>query len=213
MPRKGYSLQERDRVREALLREGRRVFAAKGFKDSTLNEVFESVGISKTFFYRFFTTKGQFARDVVCYQQPLIAAFLRETMTRPGDDDFRSRLRKFYLDVCDPKSGFFVPMIQDFQSMRHRATTEELVLYRECLRSYAVDLMAAMSIPKGEFEPSIFFNMFMHPMLVRFSIGGTYGLCEPLSHVDEFECVTEALADFLVKHGAKVTQEKSEERV
>ena len=209
MPRKGYSLQERDRIREALLNEGQRVLSRKGFKATTLDEVFEAVGISKTFFYKFFSSKEQFAREVVVHQQPLFVDFLQTTMSRKDGGAFAQRLKRFYLDICDSKSGFFVPTVPDFQSMRKRATIDEQCLYRECLRSYGADLMKVLGIPADAIESSIFFNLFMQPILVKASMGGINGLCEPLSHVDQFNCVIEVISDFFIKRGASVTESQA----
>ena len=54
MPRKAYSEQERERVREALLAAALQHIAAHGLKHASVETICAEVGISKTFFYSFF---------------------------------------------------------------------------------------------------------------------------------------------------------------
>lgn len=50
MAKKSYSVEERQQIRQALLEIGRQLFSQQGCRHTTLPQIYEQVGISKTFF-------------------------------------------------------------------------------------------------------------------------------------------------------------------
>ena len=75
MPRKAYSEQERERVREALLAAALQHIAAHGLKHASVETICAEVGISKTFFYSFFPSKEALVLQALSYQQQKLLAF------------------------------------------------------------------------------------------------------------------------------------------
>ena len=59
MARKSYSDEERERIREALLTTVLQCIADRGLTHSSINVLCRKVGISKTFFYSFFSSKEE----------------------------------------------------------------------------------------------------------------------------------------------------------
>lgn len=58
MSRKAYTQEERESIRTSMLRRSARVFAEKGLRNASLEDIYSPEGISKTFFYSFFPSKN-----------------------------------------------------------------------------------------------------------------------------------------------------------
>lgn len=57
--------QERERVRDALVREGQRLFEQYGLQKTTIDEIVAAAGISKGSFYLFFRSKKELYFEIV----------------------------------------------------------------------------------------------------------------------------------------------------
>lgn len=57
MPKVGYSEEERERIREALITTALALMARQGIQHTTVEQIYRAVGISRTFFYTFFPAK------------------------------------------------------------------------------------------------------------------------------------------------------------
>ena len=57
MPRVAYSEKDKERIRTALITVGLELMAKQGIQHTTVEQVYKKVGISRTFFYSFFSTK------------------------------------------------------------------------------------------------------------------------------------------------------------
>ena len=57
MPRVAYSDKEREQIRERLVIAALTMMASQGIQHTTIEQIYQAVGISRTFFYSFFPTK------------------------------------------------------------------------------------------------------------------------------------------------------------
>ena len=57
MPKVAYSEEDRERIRTQLVVVGLELMAKQGIQHTTVEQVYKKVGISRTFFYSFFSTK------------------------------------------------------------------------------------------------------------------------------------------------------------
>ena len=57
MPKVAYSEEDRERIRTQLVAVGLELMAKQGIQHTTVEQVYKKVGISRTFFYSFFSTK------------------------------------------------------------------------------------------------------------------------------------------------------------
>ena len=57
MPKVAYSEEEREQIREALVATALEEMARQGIQHTTVEQIYKKVGISRTFFYSFFSTK------------------------------------------------------------------------------------------------------------------------------------------------------------
>lgn len=74
MARKSYSDKEREQVKEALLITVLESIVNQGLVHSSIAILCEKVGISKTFFYSFFSSKEELVMQALRYQQPTQAS-------------------------------------------------------------------------------------------------------------------------------------------
>lgn len=86
---RGFSDEERERIREELVRTGRELFLQYGPEKTNVADVTEPVGIAKSTFYRFFDSKSELYFEI----------FLRER------DEFLERLRDELDGVEDAETG------------------------------------------------------------------------------------------------------------
>lgn len=86
---RGFSDEERDRIREELVQTGRELFLRYGPEKTNVADVTEPVGIAKSTFYRFFDSKSELYFEI----------FLRER------DEFLEGLRRELDGVEDAETG------------------------------------------------------------------------------------------------------------
>ena len=84
MARKAYSDEEREQVKQALMATMIRCIADRGLIHSSIDVVCREVGISKTFFYSFFSSKEELVLHALRYQQPQLLNHARSLMEDPG---------------------------------------------------------------------------------------------------------------------------------
>ena len=70
MARKAYSEEDRVQVRNALMTTMIQCIADRGLIHSSIDVLCRKVGISKTFFYSFFSSKEELVLYALRYQQP-----------------------------------------------------------------------------------------------------------------------------------------------
>lgn len=80
MPKVAYSEEERDRIRSALITTALDLMAHQGIQHTTVEQIYRSVGISRTFFYTFFPSKEDLIVETLYLQQPRILAYAKRLM-------------------------------------------------------------------------------------------------------------------------------------
>lgn len=83
MPRVAYSLEEKQRLRQELVAVALELMAKQGIQHTTVEQIYQKVGISRSFFYSFFPTKEDLVVEALYLQQPRILAYAKKTDGRP----------------------------------------------------------------------------------------------------------------------------------
>ena len=83
MPKVAYSEEDRQRIREALVAAALELMARQGIQHTTVEQIYKTVGISRTFFYTFFPTKEDLIVEALYLQQPRILAYARSLAEDP----------------------------------------------------------------------------------------------------------------------------------
>ncbi len=80
-----FTEREKIRLRQKMLRSARRLFAQKGLKKTSLEEITTSVGIAKSTFYLFFESKEALFLDVLAEDGPVVEAHLQAELNQAID--------------------------------------------------------------------------------------------------------------------------------
>jgi AcrR family transcriptional regulator len=83
---RGFSGAERERIRGRLYEEGERLFAARGVRRTTVDEIARAAGIAKGSFYRFAASKEEFFFDLLEHAEAGIRAEIEQALARAGAD-------------------------------------------------------------------------------------------------------------------------------
>jgi AcrR family transcriptional regulator len=83
---RGFTDEERDRIRKELLAAGRELFTRYGLKKTTLRELTEPLGIAKSSFYIFFDSKEALYWELLLAEGPEIEARVRAAVDAAGDE-------------------------------------------------------------------------------------------------------------------------------
>ena len=78
MPRVAYSLEEKQRLRQELVAVALELMAKQGIQHTTVEQIYQKVGISRSFFYSFFPTKEDLVVEALYLQQPRILAYAKK---------------------------------------------------------------------------------------------------------------------------------------
>ena len=99
MPRVSYSEEDRERIRAALISVGLELMAKQGIQHTTVEQVYKKVGISRSFFYSFFSTKEDLVLETLYWQQPKVIEYVQKLMADPALS-WREAVKKFLHDCC-----------------------------------------------------------------------------------------------------------------
>ena len=118
MPRKVYSDEEREQVKEALMSTVIQCIVERGLIHSSIETLCRKVGISKTFFYSFFPSKEELVLHALRYQQPRLLDYARQLMEDPALT-WRAGVETFLKNCCyGTKNGVAVLSIEEEQQVR-----------------------------------------------------------------------------------------------
>ena len=137
MARKAYSDEERAQVKEALMVTMIRCIADRGLIHSSIDVLCRKVGISKTFFYSFFSSKEELVLHALRYQQPRLLDYARQLIEDPALS-WRAGVEIFLKNCCyGAKSGVAVLSIEEEQRIFRPSDRTRSVFMGNCSPSLA----------------------------------------------------------------------------
>lgn len=117
MARKSYSDLEKEQVKTALLTTVLQCVLDRGLPHSSINVLCKKVGISKTFFYSFFSSKEELVLHALRYQQPKLLSYAQQLMDDP-QLSWREGVKRFLKSCCyGNKNGIAVLSIEEEQEV------------------------------------------------------------------------------------------------
>ena len=211
MARKAYSAQEREQVREALMVTAIQCIVERGLIHSSIETLCRKVGISKTFFYSFFSSKEELVLEALRYQQPKLLNYARQLMEYPGLS-WRAGVETFLKNCCyGAKSGVAVLSIEEEQQVRHCLSEENFQAFRQDQVSFYGKLLAIFGLPMESIDPRLFGNLALAMMMVYKAIPDTMPFLFPEVAEDMVEFQVKALADEMERARAVIGQVKVSE--
>ena len=166
MPKVSYSQEQREKIRSALISTGLSLMAKQGIRRTTVRQVYEAVGISRSFFYSFFPTKEDLIAEILYLQQPKIVAYAQSLMQDPALS-WHDAVRRFLLSCCyGEKHGIAVLSIEEQQALFRRLSKHSRVLFREKQRILFGKILEAFEIPPHSHSVDLFINLSLSVMVV-----------------------------------------------
>ena len=195
MARKAYSDEEREQVREALLAAAIRCIVDRGLIHSSIETLCGKVGISKSFFYSFFSSKEELVFHALRYQQPRLLDYARQLMEDPSLS-WREGVETFLKCCCyGAKSGVAVLSIEEEQQVRRCLSEENFQAFRRDQVVFYGKLLSIFGLPTDGIDPRLFGNLALSMMMVRKAIPDTMPFLFPEVAEDMVAFQVRALVD------------------
>ena len=165
MARKSYSDKEREQVKEALLITVLESIVNQGLVHSSIAILCEKVGISKTFFYSFFSSKEELVMQALRYQQPKLLRYAQELMNDPKLS-WRESVKTFLKNCCyGEKVGFAVLSIEEEQQVYRCLSNENFQAFRNDQLYLYRNLLTIFGVPMDNIDPRLFGNLSLTMMM------------------------------------------------
>ena len=210
MARKAYSEREREQVKETLQTTVIQCIVDRGLIHSSIDVLCKKVGISKTFFYTFFSSKEELVLEALRYQQPKLLQYARQLMGDPSLS-WRAGVETFLKNCCyGSKSRVAVLSIEEEQQVRHCLSEENFQAFRRDQVIFYGKLLSIFGLPVDSIDPRLFGNLALAMMMVYKAIPDTMPFLFPEVAEDMVEFQVKALVDEMERIRECVQQVKAD---
>lgn len=199
MPKVSYSEEDRKRIRAALITVGLELMAKQGIQHTTVEQVYKKVGISRTFFYSFFSTKEDLVLETLYWQQPKVIEYVQKLMADPALS-WREAVKKFLHDCCyGEKNGIAVLTIEEQQLIFKRLSKESYQIFRQKQHWLFGKILENMGIKAEAKRINLFTNLSLTAMIIRRALPDTLPLFVPEVADETVDFQLDAIVDILEK--------------
>lgn len=205
MPKVAYSDEDRERIRTQLVAVGLELMAKQGIQHTTVEQVYKKVGISRTFFYSFFSTKEDLIVETLYLQQPKIIKYV-QTLMADSTLSWRDAAKKFLHACCyGEKNGIAVLTIEEQQLIFKRLSMESYQVFRQKQLRLFGEILENFGIKADTERIHLFTNLSLAAMVVRRAIPNTLPLFVPEAADKTVDFQLNAIIDTLEKWKAAPT--------
>lgn len=199
MPKVAYSDADRERVRDDLITVALEKMARQGIQHTTVEEIYRSVGISRTFFYTFFPTKEDLIVEALYTQQPKVLAHAQRLMDDPAFS-WREGVRQFLVSCCyGEQSGIAVMTLEEQQNLFRRLSPESYQVFREKQASLFGNILKCFGIRADKETIGLFTNLSLTVMVIRRAVPKNLPFLVPEAADATVEFQINAIVDLLEK--------------
>lgn len=199
MPKVAYSEADRERVRDDLITVALEKMARQGIQHTTVEEIYRSVGISRTFFYTFFPTKEDLIVEALYTQQPKVLAHAQRMMDDPAFS-WREGVRQFLVSCCyGEQSGIAVMTLEEQQNLFRRLSPESYQVFREKQASLFGNILKCFGIRADKETIGLFTNLSLTVMVIRRAVPKNLPFLVPEAADATVEFQINAIVDLLEK--------------
>ena len=199
MPKVAYSEEDRERIRNALVTVGLEMMAKQGIQHTTIEQIYKKVGISRTFFYSFFSTKEDLVVETLYLQQPKIIAYVQRLMADPSLS-WRDAVKQFLHACCyGEKNGIAVLTMEEQQLIFRRLSKESYQEFRRKQLRLFEEILGNFGIKADTARVNLFTNLSLTAMVVRRAIPDTLPLFVPEAADETIDFQLNAIVDALEK--------------
>ena len=199
MPKVAYSDADRERVRDDLITVALEKMARQGIQHTTVEEIYRSVGISRTFFYTFFPTKENLIVEALYTQQPKVLAHAQKLMDNPAFS-WREGVRQFLVSCCyGEQSGIAVMTLEEQQNLFRRLSPESYQVFREKQASLFGNILKCFGIRADKETIGLFTNLSLTVMVIRRAVPKNLPFLVPEAADATVDFQINAIVDLLEK--------------
>lgn len=199
MPKVAYSDADRERVRDDLITVALEKMARQGIQHTTVEEIYRSVGISRTFFYTFFPTKEDLIVEALHTQQPKVLAHAQKLMDDPAFS-WREGVRQFLVSCCyGEQSGIAVMTLEEQQNLFRRLSPESYQVFREKQANLFGNILKCFGIRADKETIGLFTNLSLTVMVIRRAVPKNLPFLVPEAADATVEFQINAIVDLLEK--------------
>ena len=197
MPKVAYSEADRERIRAALVTVALELMAKQGIQHTTVEQIYQRVGISRSFFYAFFPTKEDLIVEALYLQQPKILAYVKKLMDDPSLS-WRDAVRDFLHACCyGERNGIAILTVEEQQLLFRRLSPESVRVFREKQRRLFGAILEGFGTRGSEERINLFINLSLTVMVVRRAIPNTLPLFVPEAVDETVNCQINGIVDVL----------------
>jgi AcrR family transcriptional regulator len=197
VPKVAYSEEDRERIRTALITVGLELMAKQGIQHTTVEQIYKKVGISRTFFYTFFSTKEDLIVETLYLQQPKIIAYVQTLMKDPALG-WRDAVKQFLHACCyGEKNGIAVLTIEEQQRIFKRLSKESCQIFRDRQRRLFGQILENFGITADTQRINLFTNLSLSTMVIRRAIPDALPLLVPEAVDETVDFQLNAIVDAL----------------
>ena len=179
MPKVAYSEEERIQIRQSLVTTALDFMAKQGIQHTTVEQIYQKVGISRTFFYSFFPTKEDLIVETLYLQQPKLIQYVKELMADPTLT-WREAVKQFLYSCCyGEKNGIAVLTIEEQQLIFRRLSPKSYCIFRQKQAKLFHDILECFGIKATTERVNLFTNLSLTIMVIRRAIPDTLPLFVP----------------------------------
>ena len=199
MPKVAYSEEDKEHIRNALITVGLELMAKQGIQHTTVEQIYKKVGISRTFFYSFFSTKEDLIVETLYLQQPKIIEYVQKLMADPALS-WRDAVKQFLHACCyGEQNGIAVLTIEEQQLIFRHLSKESYQVFRQKQFRLFGEILENLGIKADTARINLFTNLSLTAMVVRRAIPDTLPLFVPEAADETVDFQLDAIVDALEK--------------
>ena len=199
MPKVAYSEEDKERIRHALITVGLELIARQGMQHTTVEQIYKRVGISRTFFYTFFSTKEDLVIETLYLQQPKIIEYVQKLMSDPALS-WRDAVKQFLYACCyGEKNGIAILTIEEQQLLFKSLSKESYQVFRKKQLRLFGEILESFGIKADTAKINLFTNLSLTVMVIRRAIPDTLPFFVPEAAEETMDFQLNAIVDALEK--------------
>lgn len=197
MPKVAYSEAQKEQVRRDLVAVGLELMTKQGIQHTTVEQIYQKVGISRTFFYTFFPTKEDLVVEMLYLQQPRVLEYAQKLLAAPGLD-WRKAVTRFLRTCCyGEQNGIAVLTVEEQQKIFRRLSPESYRTFREKQQRLFGQLLEIFGVRSTPDRVSLFTNLCLAMMVIQRAIPGSLPLLVPEAAEATIDVQINAIVDWL----------------
>lgn len=197
MPKIAYTEEEKEQIRLSLIHTGLELMSRQGIKNTTVEQIYKKVGISRTFFYSFFQAKEDLIVEALYLQQPRLIVYAQSLANDPSLT-FHEAAVKFLHSCCyGEKNGIAVLSVEEQKRIFKRLPEEKYNIFRQKQQALFGRILEVFGIRADRERISLFTNLILTVLIIRKSIPNALPLfvSEAADQTAAFQI--QAIADYM----------------